>query len=79
VFFNKEEIDFNNLREDTLIIFDTNTLLNIFRYSEKAKDISIDAMNKIKNNIWIPYQVGLEFNLRRRGTLDEMRLFKEIS
>lgn len=66
------------MREDTLVIFDTNTMLNIYRYSEETKDISIDAMDKIKNNIWIPYQVGLEFNLRRRGSLDEMRLFKEI-
>lgn len=76
-FFNKEEIDFKNMNEDVLVIFDTNTLLNIYRYSEETKSILIDAINRIKGNIWMPYQVGLEFNLRRRGILEEMRLSKE--
>lgn len=76
-FFLKEEIDFSNLSNNTLVIFDTNTLLNIYRYSESTKNTLITAMEKISNNIWIPYQVGLEFNLNRRIVLEAMKKEKK--
>lgn len=74
-FFHKEIIDFKNLDSDTLVIFDTNTLLNIYRYSNDTRQKLIEVMEEIKENIWIPNQVMLEFSLNRQETL--AKLIKE--
>ncbi|WP_410503330.1 PIN-like domain-containing protein (plasmid) [Exiguobacterium acetylicum] len=74
-FFHKEIIDFKNLSADTLIIFDTNTLLNIYRYSNDTRKKLIEVMEEIKENIWIPNQVMLEFSLNRQEIL--AKLIKE--
>lgn len=74
-FFHKEIIDFKNLSSDTLVIFDTNTLLNIYRYSNETRRKLIEVMDEIKENIWIPNQVMLEFSLNRQETL--AKLIKE--
>lgn len=74
-FFHKEIIDFKNLDSDTLVIFDTNTLLNIYRYSNDTRQKLIEVMDEIKENIWIPNQVMLEFSLNRQEIL--AKLIKE--
>ncbi|QZY88550.1 hypothetical protein K7G97_16570 (plasmid) [Exiguobacterium acetylicum] len=72
-FFNDQDINFNELDPSTLIVFDTNTLLNIYRYSDETRKKLIDAMDSVQQNLWIPYQVGLEFNLRRKKTLYDLK------
>ncbi|MGE7672960.1 PIN-like domain-containing protein [Lysinibacillus sp. NPDC094403] len=72
-FFFNEKLDFKNLGEDTIVIFDTNTLLNIYRYSNDTRTKLIEAINHISNNIWMPYQVGLEFNLNRRSVIEKLK------
>lgn len=76
-FFHKEIIDFKNLSADTLIIFDTNTLLNIYRYSNDTRKKLIEVMEETKENIWIPNQVMLEFSLNRQETLSKLIQEKE--
>lgn len=72
-FFLNERLDFKDLNEDTLVVFDTNTLLNIYRYSNDTRERLIKAIKAIQKNVWMPYQVGLEFNLNRRGVIDKLK------
>ena len=51
--------------EDSLIVFDTNVLLNLYRYNDDARDEFIKVIKFYKERLWIPYQVGLEFHRRR--------------
>lgn len=51
--------------EDSLIVFDTNVLLNLYRYNEDARTEFINVIKFYKERLWIPYQVGLEFHRRR--------------
>ncbi|WP_025782917.1 PIN-like domain-containing protein [Sporosarcina sp. D27] len=80
-FYNNDSINFENLKEDVLIVFDTNTLLNIYRYSSATSDTFIKSIKKVENNIWIPYQVGMEFNLNRKKVMNDVKkapvIFKE--
>ncbi|WP_418302325.1 PIN-like domain-containing protein [Lysinibacillus fusiformis] len=76
-FFYNEKIDFKNLGEDTIVIFDTNTLLNIYRYSNDTREKLIKAISSIRKNIWMPYQVGLEFNLNRRNVIEKLKKDQE--
>lgn len=72
-FFHKEEFNFSDLDKSTLVIFDTNTLLNIYRYSNSTQEKFINSVRKIKENIWIPYHVGLEFNLNRKDAIYRLK------
>ena len=59
----KEEIDF--LWKNAIFTFDTNSLLNIYRYSDTTrKDIS-EIINKIEDRIFLTHQVAFEFNKNR--------------
>lgn len=72
-FYHNEKIDFNNISNDTLIVFDTNVLLHIFRFSIESRKKLLDSINKVKDHIWIPYYVGLEYNLQKKSIIHEMK------
>lgn len=59
--YTKEE--FKKLWEDCIFVFDTNTLLNMYRYSRQTveKYFAVLFELKSKNKLWIPHQVGYEF------------------
>lgn len=55
----------NEIWNNSLIVFDTNVLLNLYRYNDEARDEFIKVIKFYKERLWIPYQVGLEFHRRR--------------
>ena len=55
--------------ENSLIVFDTNVLLNLYRYNEDTRIEFINIIKFYKERLWIPYQVGLEFHRRREDIL----------
>ncbi|EOH98805.1 hypothetical protein UAY_02073 [Enterococcus moraviensis ATCC BAA-383] len=76
-FYFKPSIDFENLDSKTLVVLDTNVLLNIFRYSIESRKLLISSIEKIANNLWVPYLVALEYNLHRQSIVHTMRNQKE--
>ena len=55
--------------DNSLIVFDTNVLLNLYRYKEDARTEFINVIKFYKERLWIPYQVGLEFHRRRENIM----------
>lgn len=51
--------------DDGLVILDTNALLNLFRYSASAREDFFKALRLKESSLWIPHQVGFEFQRRR--------------
>lgn len=67
------------LWETGLIVLDTNALLNLFRYSENAREDFFKALKLKEESLWIPHQVGLEFHRRRIDVIDaQANAFDEI-
>lgn len=64
--------------EETLIVFDANVLLNLYRYpAETSKDL-LAIMDCISNRIWLPHQVALEYHRNRLTVVSEQnRRFRE--
>ena len=58
----------NVIWERGVIVLDTNILLNLYRYSEATRDDILSAMEKLKDRLWMPYQVGLEYFNNRINT-----------
>jgi hypothetical protein len=67
------EQEFQQLWKDCLFVFDTNTLLNMYRYSRATVDTYFDVLKELKNKnqLWIPYQVGYEFYENRINVISE--------
>lgn len=69
-FYSNQTIDNTELKriwssKDTIFIFDTNTLLDLYRYRKETQNEFFKQLENIKSNIWMPYHVGLEFHNNR--------------
>ena len=67
------EVEYKQLWKNCLFVFDTNTLLNMYRYSRKTVDAYFEILNELKASaqLWIPYQVGYEFYENRIDVIAE--------
>jgi hypothetical protein len=54
-----------------LIVLDANTLLNLYRYSDETRDEFLDLLRNNAQRLWLPYQVGLEFQNNRLGVIEQ--------
>ncbi len=79
--YTKKEVQ--ELWDDSLITFDTNVLLGLYRTSPKLSDLFFELSSKIKERIFIPHQVALEFHRNRYNIITDnytqlASLLKEI-
>lgn len=64
-------IDVNQITDKTLIVFDTNILLNFYFVEDlNSLDLYIEFL---KDYIWVPYQVYSEFMVKRNDKINEIR------
>lgn len=61
----KTEEELKKLWENSLITFDTNVILNLYRYSESTRVAILELIKKFEKQIFLTYQVGLEYNRNR--------------
>ena len=66
------EINKKELWKTSLFVFDTNVLLNLYRLSQKTRNIFFDILKKLKERIWIPYHVAKEFMENRISVINEV-------
>lgn len=55
----------SELWKEAVFVFDTNVLLNLYRYSAKTRNSLLEAFENFKDRVWIPYQVAFEYMNRR--------------
>lgn len=70
-----DDDDFKELWEKGLFIFDTNVLLDLYRYPETAREDFFNVMKKLAdtNRIWVPFHVGLEYQRNRLSVISEQQ------
>jgi len=66
------EDDFSKLWDECLFVFDTNVLLNLYRYKTETHDQLFDIFDKIKESLWLPHQVALEFHEERMPVIKSL-------
>ncbi|MCY9877303.1 PIN-like domain-containing protein [Vibrio natriegens] len=63
----------------TIFVFDTNVLMNLYGYAEQTRKDFFEVLKKIEPKVWLPYQVGLEYQRRRLDVIkDEKAIFRKI-
>ncbi len=78
-YYHPSKKEFQDLWENCLFIFDSNILLNLYRYSQKTSDEFVKIITSLSPRIWIPHQVALEYQKNRLKTIKEqMDVYDEI-
>ena len=59
--FPLSEEQLSQLMQEAIFVFDTNVLLNMYRYTETARNHFFEIATRLGQRIAIPYQVACEF------------------
>lgn len=83
-YYDPTEDEVSNLWGEAVFIFDTNVLLNLYRYTETTRADFISALEELGDKLILPYQVGYEYHANRAGVIRSLQrahsdLMKEIS
>jgi len=79
-FYPPTEIEIDQIWKDSIIVFDANTLLNLYRYSKTTKDDFIKTIKEYSERIWLPYQAGYEFHSNRISVIkSQEEAYSDIS
>ncbi len=71
-YYKYEESTFDEIWENCYFIFDTNVLLDLYRYSKEACKNIIKLLKGIKSNrLWLPNQVAFEYHKNRVNIIEE--------
>lgn len=69
-----------NLMSDAIVVFDTNVLLNLYRYSATTRNSLLSALKGFKDRIWLPHHVAKEFMEQRCNIIFEsINKYDELS
>lgn len=76
-YYRPTDAELGQIWKHGIVVLDANALLNLFRYTPSTRDEFLGVLEKLREKLWIPHQVGLEFHRRRldviNGTLDAFR------
>lgn len=71
--------DYENAWKSGLFVFDTNVLLNSYRYREATKETFYKVLDALEGRIWVPNQVALEFYRNRVSVIgDQIKKFDQV-
>lgn len=62
------ELDKEKIQEiwkNAIVVFDTNILLNLYRYNKETCDDLLKYMKTFADRLWMPFQVGWEYHNNR--------------
>ncbi|MFM5083828.1 PIN-like domain-containing protein [Aeromonas veronii] len=75
----REELKSTWESEKTIFVFDANVLLNLYGYAKQTREDFFKILEKLDSKVWIPYQVGLEYQRRRLDVIrNEKTIFNDI-
>ncbi|MBR7212498.1 hypothetical protein E1K68_06830 [Pseudomonas sp. B2021] len=56
---------------DCIFVLDTNVLLDLYRFSDSARDALFKVMESLGDRLWVPYQVAYEYFENRLGVIED--------
>ncbi|WP_217560997.1 PIN domain-containing protein [Paenibacillus sp. GbtcB18] len=77
-FYQPSEEDFQKLWAECIFVFDTNSLLNIYRYPKDSRDLLLKILESLSDRIWIPHQIAYEYHRNIHGEfINQNNAYKE--
>lgn len=62
-YYNKP--NFEILWKECVFVIDTNIFINLYSFSEEDYDEFTSVLEEISNRLWMPYQIGWEYQKNR--------------
>nr|WP_315870943.1 PIN-like domain-containing protein [Trichocoleus desertorum] len=59
------ENEFEQIWQSCTFSFDTNILLNVYRYTPRSAERLFEIWQKLSDRIWLPHQVAYEYHQER--------------
>lgn len=59
-YFKPSSFEFEELWKDAIMVFDTSSLLNLYRYSNDTRNHFLRVLDRFKGRLWMPYQTAKE-------------------
>lgn len=72
-YYSPTQDQYERIWKDALIVLDANVLLNLYRLPATARDELISVLEILKDRLWIPHQVALEFQRNRLTVISTER------
>jgi len=69
-YYNPTEKEINDSWNNGIFVFDANTLLNLYRYTESTRTDFLNALKTIKNRLFLPHQAALEYHTNRLAVIE---------
>lgn len=63
--------DYKNAIKNYRIAFDTNVLLELYRFTPDARNELIDVLGQLRDRLWVPHHVAYEYYNRRSEAIKE--------
>ena len=64
--------DFEKLWKEAVFVFDTNVLLDLYRYSPNSRKELLDILEGLQGRIWIPHQFFFEYHKHKVTIYDDI-------
>lgn len=61
----QRKLDYRTVWKDAIFVFDSNVLLNLYRYQQGTRDELLSVLDELSDKVWIPFHVALEFQRNR--------------
>jgi predicted nucleic acid-binding protein len=65
--------DFERIWTEGLFVFDTNVLLDIFRYSQETAEQPLSTLEKLRDRVWLPYQAATEYHRKLEKVINDQQ------
>jgi hypothetical protein len=76
-FYSYSADQFSNIWGSCLFVLDANALLDLYRYTQSTSVELIEILKKVKDRLWLPHQVALEyFNNRNDVILTQDTMYR---
>ena len=72
-YYSPDEEQVSELLKSCIVVLDTNVLLGLYRYPKTASEDLLKIIGAISERLWVPYQVGLEYQENRLTVVAEQR------
>ncbi len=70
-YYEPTEAEFKKLWKTASFVFDTNVLLNLYRYTSDTRDQLLEILEALAARVWIPHQAALEYQNNRVSVIAE--------
>ncbi len=78
-YYRPTDLEFSKMWNDGIFSFDTNVLLDIYRYTPETRNKLFEIFRQFNDRIWIPHQVAYEYHERRLDVItDQVKIAETI-